>query len=708
MVEQLGVVIYEALDYSVDPEDERQLSPPLANLINQMTANIDTHSSANNSDQLGAETSRHHGGHEADEGIEEDGGGPEMDTIDSGSDVHFTLDEVLECCRVHLSSSGQSDVHYRAVCRALVTEALELSTFLDRISTGNKKELIKVSEELEKLNIRDWARLWVQVIEELRRGVKLKKVKVHPHAHPIEYALTPYEILMDDIRSRRYKLNKVMVNGDLPPRVKKDAHAIILDFIRSRPPLNPVSQRTIRQLEPQPATNHERLMRAIRSNTFKLKPVKTKVGLSTETETNRTEIDQSTRRLIKVDTKLLNLNNFDEDDDLLPSPITPDISSDRRNEASNTHHHNLSPTSSPNWQKTVTFDLANHGQMVKLERRHSITLCDVTPSTSTVPCVSDEQSAMTSLPPQFPSAAEVGSDNNGSNGGLLRPHKRLYRSMLWKNSVECLSLTLEEVVHIRNVLTKAELENLLVGTNQYEDVAKGKLCFICKKTKFSFFGPWKQVCRLCRRTICDKCCSKMRIPTEHFANIPVYTLSPSPSSSGDEDSPTHHTTSKMATWNNMAALTHAQLANTNGSAPSTPVSTPRYSHGPPCPIADSPLTPHDMQSHNNNIRRSLNRSKTLTSKQNGHQQLQQEKLKGSLMTVCKECKSMVCHVIVASRNSLALRHKQHRLSCSAATTTSVQCHVRSSAEKAQGLTTDKSHMRLNLKPIYNNEEEDEI
>ncbi|GAB6032717.1 hypothetical protein CHUAL_011587 [Chamberlinius hualienensis] len=474
------------------------------------------------------------------------------------------------------------------------------------------------------------------------------------------------------------------------------------------------------------------------------------VGLSTETETNRTEIDQSTRRLIKVDTKLLNLNNFDEDDDLLPSPITPDISSDRRNEASNTHHHNLSPTSSPNWQKTVTFDLANHGQMVKLERRHSITLCDVTPSTSTVPCVSDEQSAMTSLPPQFPSAAEVGSDNNGSNGGLLRPHKRLYRSvstrvvrrkdrrciygchdnqsnggsgdasgrkcmtqeqfqhMLWKNSVECLSLTLEEVVHIRNVLTKAELENLLVGTNQYEDVAKGKLCFICKKTKFSFFGPWKQVCRLCRRTICDKCCSKMRIPTEHFANIPVYTLSPSPSSSGDEDSPTHHTTSKMATWNNMAALTHAQLANTNGSAPSTPVSTPRYSHGPPCPIADSPLTPHDMQSHNNNIRRSLNRSKTLTSKQNGHQQLQQEKLKGSLMTVCKECKSMVCHVIVASRNSLALRHKQHRLSCSAATTTSVQCHVRSSAEKAQGLTTDKSHMRLNLKPIYNNEEEDEI
>ena len=82
------------------------------------------------------------------------------------------------------------------------------------------------------------ARLWVQVIHELRHGVKLKKVDYS--RTPIEYELTPYEILMDDIRSRRYKLNKVMVDGDIPHRIKKDAHAIILEFIRSRPPLRKV------------------------------------------------------------------------------------------------------------------------------------------------------------------------------------------------------------------------------------------------------------------------------------------------------------------------------------------------------------------------------------------------------------------------------------------------------------------------------------
>lgn len=31
-----------------------------------------------------------------------------------------------------------------------------------------------------------------------------------------------------------------MVNGDIPRRVKKDAHAVILEFIRSRPPLRKV------------------------------------------------------------------------------------------------------------------------------------------------------------------------------------------------------------------------------------------------------------------------------------------------------------------------------------------------------------------------------------------------------------------------------------------------------------------------------------
>ncbi len=51
-------------------------------------------------------------------------------------------------------------------------------------------------------------------MRDLREGVKLKKVQERQYNPlPIEYQLTPYEMLMDDIRSKRYKLRKVMVSS---------------------------------------------------------------------------------------------------------------------------------------------------------------------------------------------------------------------------------------------------------------------------------------------------------------------------------------------------------------------------------------------------------------------------------------------------------------------------------------------------------------
>ncbi|KXJ77688.1 hypothetical protein RP20_CCG006975 [Aedes albopictus] len=115
----------------------------------------------------------------------------------------------------------------------------------------------------------------MQVVDELRRGVRLKKINFS--RTPIEYELTPYEILMEDIRSRKYNLRKVMVDGDIPPKVKKDAHAVILEFIRSRPPLRKASER---KLAPQPlkrvACPREQLLDSIRKGRV-LKPVHPKL-----------------------------------------------------------------------------------------------------------------------------------------------------------------------------------------------------------------------------------------------------------------------------------------------------------------------------------------------------------------------------------------------------------------------------------------------
>jgi len=76
---------------------------------------------------------------------------------------------------------------------------------------------------------------------------------------------------------------------------------------------------------------------------------------------------------------------------------------------------------------------------------------------------------------------------------------------------ERLSLTLDEIVHIRSVLTKAELESLPVEGRVKEDVEKRRVCFLCLKTRFGLLGPWGQRCRLCKRTVCVKCYSKVSI-----------------------------------------------------------------------------------------------------------------------------------------------------------------------------------------------------
>lgn len=88
----------------------------------------------------------------------------------------------------------------------------------------------------------------------------------------------------------------------------------------------------------------------------------------------------------------------------------------------------------------------------------------------------------------------------------------LMNSQQWHEAMSLddrLSLTLEEIVHIRSVLTKAELEALPVEGRVKEDVERRKVCFLCLKTRFGIFGPWGQRCRLCKRTVCQRCYTKV-------------------------------------------------------------------------------------------------------------------------------------------------------------------------------------------------------
>ena len=50
-------------------------------------------------------------------------------------------------------------------------------------------------------------------MRQLRHGVKLKKMEALESEQPREFELTPYEMLMEDVASRRYTLTKVTVSS---------------------------------------------------------------------------------------------------------------------------------------------------------------------------------------------------------------------------------------------------------------------------------------------------------------------------------------------------------------------------------------------------------------------------------------------------------------------------------------------------------------
>lgn len=71
-------------------------------------------------------------------------------------------------------TKAQVEAHYKAVVRALVAEAIELSTFLEKVAQGTIcLPSSSTSLNLDELKFTDWAKFWVQVMGELRTGIQI-------------------------------------------------------------------------------------------------------------------------------------------------------------------------------------------------------------------------------------------------------------------------------------------------------------------------------------------------------------------------------------------------------------------------------------------------------------------------------------------------------------------------------------------------------
>lgn len=152
LVASLGIALFWALDYGIPDDEERKLSNTMECLIVQ-------------------------------------------------SQSKLSLDELLEVCvnRLPLETKSHAESHYRSVCKSLIGDTIELSIFLEKIYTASMvlsditlddclednhkcdisdndlSELGEPLASLRALRINDWARLWMQVIRELRQRGKFKQ-----------------------------------------------------------------------------------------------------------------------------------------------------------------------------------------------------------------------------------------------------------------------------------------------------------------------------------------------------------------------------------------------------------------------------------------------------------------------------------------------------------------------------------------------------
>ncbi|XP_071253197.1 protein spire homolog 1-like isoform X1 [Salvelinus alpinus] len=692
VIESLGIMIYKALDYGLKESEERELSPPLEQLIDLMTNMGEAERDACPDE-----------GYEATEEEEE----AEDDPINICNVRGYR--DILRMCVSHLPSPGDAPSHYQAVCRALYAETRELRSFLEKIKSA-KENLRKMggepsedpSRDLNELQNADWAKFWMQVMGDLRNGVKLKKVQERQY-NPlaIEFQLTPYEMLMDDIRSKRYKLRKVMVNNNIPPRLKKSAHEVILDFIRSRPPLNPAAARKLKPQPQVPPTLHERILDEIKSER-KLRPVSPDVirrsrlvirplSMSQSFDLSGGGIYYSTPQLIltsqdvsspdgrRKTSSTMTLSSLSNGGPGAPGGGAQALCQRKRLKA---------PTLSELESSDSDDDITIGGQ--KSASSSSV-------STSVVDDTSPESVLGRKTPPMFlpisstpqperrqaPQRRHSIEKETPTNVRQFIPPSRQSSKSLEEFCfpVECLSLTVEEVMHIRQVLVKADLEKFQQYKDVYNAMKKGKLCFCCRSKRFSLF-TWSYTCQFCKRPVCSQCCQKMRLPSKPYANLPIYSLGSTTTRSLGKAASIAGPAAAVSAGKGKAAASaaaagpsraaaaagpsRAAAASAAAAGPSRAAAASTAAAGPSreaaAPKPEKPSTSHHRLSLQKTMSKLTKHGSLEKSHSRDEVELPAELTQDwSTMEVCVDCKKFIHDIISSSKHSLSLATKRARL-----------------------------------------------
>jgi len=463
-----------------------------------------------------------------------------------------TLNEVVRFCEARLLRRNieARGSHYKSVCKALYIEISELKAFLGHVLydyTEDRGSNLYNGPELAKKYVKDWAKLWISVMEELRQKTKDRRRKLLPE----DYQFTPFEKVNfgsnEDLKASMNSTrnhNNFQRSDSLP----SNAEDKILDFLRSR------------------VSSHEE----IRSNESGASETELNSHGSEASDTELNTCDEGTgdlNNLLAVDDNLLienDKNNKNLNETIVNSTLNDGYLTDDNSIGSDDELSDLEDVVFPEKTKITVGEqlvrrisewdeksIENQIEQDFLDGLSDteVESTDISPtveagnflrtdsgrkkrlalSPEIVNDITDQ--TLTTQKEKFKFALDLPRISENSPlpkrrytyshkpRGLKKP---LCRSMTNLNFVnlddsnnEKIGCSLTEVFKIRQEVTRAELEN-----TKDLDVKDCKKCFGCKRNKFSFFQRARN-CTVCSRKYCVKCIrEKSTVPTSLVDAVP--------------------------------------------------------------------------------------------------------------------------------------------------------------------------------------------
>ncbi|XP_044155612.1 protein spire homolog 1-like [Bufo gargarizans] len=452
VIESLGKAVYTALDWGLSSDIERVLGDSLDDLLFYMLGLHTTTGSKS------PEAKRH----------------------------AFTLNDIIKECVERLSAPSEASNHYKAVCRSQYAEYQDINNLLQTIEFSKQSlKRLKSTEEIDDgilVMYDNWGIAWSNVMNELRVGISLRSFDQRSYtARPVEYTLTPYELLMDDIRSKRYVLRPVKECDQNKSSRSEDN--FILDLIRTHT-LKPASERKLKERSQEEPSLHDQLMSEIKSAKTLRSTLDVKRSVIQDEEFKLSGNASMVKREYSLYSCRMG-NRWSR----LPFGDPLDNGVDGR----------------VSWHPEFSYESSS-------EHRFS----DLTSSSTDLsffPVLTSSQVdlRMTSISNSEKRTSYVHKRSNSYEGSFQA--SSFMKS--WRTPRIRLPPTISELIPVRRLIVKNEM--LVFASSK--DFPGYKACSSCYRKRLFF--SWLFSCKFCDRTICPECHIEMLMPFNQCMHLPV-------------------------------------------------------------------------------------------------------------------------------------------------------------------------------------------